>query len=340
MALRGGVAGLLAFAAAGFCGCVAEPMDPAAGALPLVVAPPTAPAGTDAATAAFYESILAQLLEAHADADLPRMQSLLGFGLRSATPAWARDRLEGLRALAKGLAFEQFQQRNATLRQKAAADASPHDIGAPLDFEFVLTAPPDGPWSLGGEAGPDPVAFRVFFVIREARLDGAVQRLEDEDVLRLPAALTMTAEPLVLPIRLDLGPSDAVRRDVEVQVELLPGYVQCGEDRAPVRRLPLAKAQAQQWPAGHDVIRSAPLKTLRRAQQLGDPAHFPHVRLAAEFAPPSERPEVVAALIEWVRLGRPDQALVAMAALAELHPEAGIAVGDRDAWLYWRQARR
>ena len=65
-----------------------------------------------------------------------------------------------------------------------------------------------------------------------------------------------------------------------------------------------------------------------------------YVRLAAEFAPPAERPEVERALMDWVRLGRPDQALVAMAALRAITERGAPAVGDRDAWLSWWESRR
>jgi hypothetical protein len=105
-----------------------------------------------------------------------------------------------------------------------------------------------------------------------------------------------------------------------------------------VRRTPLATASATQWPRGHQAIRERPLATLRAALRLGDPAHFPHVWLAAAFAPADARPQVEQLLIDQVRLGRPDQALVAMVALRDL----GVAdlPLERDRWLAWWQGRR
>jgi hypothetical protein len=86
-------------------------------------------------------------------------------------------------------------------------------------------------------------------------------------------------------------------------------------------------------------VRAQPLATLRAAIQRGDAEHFAHVRLAAEFAPDAERPRVQELLIDQVRLGRPDQALVAMATLRATGA-ADIAIGDRERWLAWWQARR
>jgi hypothetical protein len=44
--------------------------------------------------------------------------------------------------------------------------------------------------------------------------------------------------------------------------------------------------------------------------------------------------------MQWVRLGTPQQALVAMAALASIDPSAKAPLGDRDAWLLWWESRR
>ena len=47
----------------------------------------------------------------------------------------------------------------------------------------------------------------------------------------------------------------------------------------------------------------------------------------------------MALLIEQIRFGRQDQALVAMAALQVIAGET-LPIGDRQAWLAWWQARR
>jgi hypothetical protein len=129
-----------------------------------------------------------------------------------------------------------------------------------------------------------------------------------------------------------------VRRELTVRVDLLPGYVATAGVRAPVRRTPLAATKTTQWPGGHRAIRERPLETLRAALRLGDPAHFPHVWLAAVFAPAEARPQVEQLLIDQVRLGRADQAQVAMVALRDL----GVAdlPPERERWLAWWQSRR
>ena len=106
-----------------------------------------------------------------------------------------------------------------------------------------------------------------------------------------------------------------------------------------MQRTDIASAGLTQWPAGYEAIAKAPLVTLREALRRGDPAHFAHVFVAASFAGADERDAATALLIEQVRFGRQDQALVAMAALQVL-TGAQLPSGDREAWLAWWQARR
>lgn len=321
--------------------------DPVATAVPVVLEPIAAPAGTDQTLVQFYESLLAQMLEAHQDRDLPRLRTLLEGVAPLAQPDWVAPRIAGFDALSCGLQFELATEQKGRLSEVepvAAADGIAPlprtSIGSELVYEFELPAPPGGPWRLGAVGEPDPVAFQVALVVREHFLDGTEKKLEDADVIRLDRAIELADEPLRLPVRIDLGASECVRREVELSVQLLPGYVRRGDLRAPVRTTLVASGRALQWPPGHEVIRTAPLRTLQNAQRLGDRAHFKHVRLAAEFAPPTERPEVERALMEWVRLGRPDQALVAMAALRAITERGAPVVGDRDAWLSWWESRR
>ena len=350
------VAGLCAFSVAvAVSGCVTTAVedDPVATAVPVVIDVPVAPTGTDRTLVEFYDSVLAQLHEDHQDRDQARLRSLVESYLRAGVPEWARQRLEGFRALAFGLQFELHAAQHTRLetasavlidgasdRSTTASASAPDSIGEAVDYLLVLPAPPDGPWYLGGRGDRDPVSFRFALVIREHFLDGSEKRIEDAEVVQLDVALELATESLRLPVRLDLGASEAVHREVQITVELLPGYLQVGEMRAPVRRTQLATGLARQWPKGHEAIRKAPLLTLQNAMKLGDRAHFKHVRLAAEFAPREQRTEVENALMEWVRIGRADQALVAMAALHAIEPQATASVGDRDAWLLWWESRR
>jgi hypothetical protein len=378
-----GLRAFLALLSAASCVSAPEDVDPVAVVSPMVVSTQSAPDGTDPALVAFYESVLAQLQEAHRARDFLRMRRLVDTYLIDAAPQWAMPRLQGFRDLSFGLQFERHAAEHAELAQVFAGDEAkpnasgpqpltpPSDgaavgsslvlpgteaaqvapaaakvidpsatIGAPLDFELRLPTPPDGPWRLGGKDERDPVAFRVTVVIRDRFLDGSMRKVEDAEVVRLEQGVELAVEPLVLPVRFELGSSTCARREIEVFAELLPGYVQAAESRAPVRLTSLAKARVVQWPKGHEAMRAAPLAALQRAMNLGDRDHFLHVRVASEFAAVKDLSATEDLLMGWVRLGTPEQALVAMAALREIDATATAPIGDRDAWLSWWESRR
>lgn len=342
-------AGLVAFCAAlAACVTTTDVDDPEAKAEPVVVTDVGAPEGSDPALVEFYRSILLQIGEAHRERDYERMRTLVDAYLVDVAPDWATERLVGFRQLSYGLQFELHAAESAVLAQvvmpsdSVPADALPADtVGAPLDFELRLAAPEDGEWRLGAKDDADPVAFRVTVLIRERFLDGSARTVEDAEVVRLERSIDLATEPLVLPVRFDLGSSSCVRREVELFAELLPGYVQHGDSRAPVRQTRLAKARATQWPKGHEALRKEPLAALRRAMERGDREQFLRVRVAAEFAGKADLPTVERLLMDWVRLGTPEQARIAMAALHDLdRTGSSPKVGDRDAWLSWWESRR
>ena len=380
-----GLRAFLALLCAAACVSAPDEVDPVAVVTPMVVSTQTAPDGTDPALVAFYESVLAQLQEAHRARDFLRMRRLVDTYLVDAAPQWAMPRLQGFRDLSFGLQFEMHAAEHAALAQVVAADdatpranppapsvpsddaaaqpslvipgeepsqgapegqaaPAPADpsatIGEALEFELRVPTPPDGPWRLGGKDERDPVAFRVTVVIRDRFLDGSMRKVEDAEVVRLDRSVELAAEPLVLPVRFELGSSSCARREVELFAELLPGYVQAADSRAPVRLTSLAKARVVQWPKGHEAVRKDPLAALRRAMERGDRDHFLHVRVASEFAAGKDLSATEDLLMGWVRLGTPEQALVAMAALREIDATATAPIGDRDAWLSWWESRR
>ncbi len=332
-------------------GCVTTVVDdnPLTGATtdPVVIELPNAATSPDdVAVQQFYESILARLHAAHRERDLETMHALIGGYLRDEAPAWARQRLLGFRALAAGLQFEQFVARSARIAtstpapaEGTAAAADVESVGTPMQVELELPTMPGTMVRLGGRDDDDPVAFQVVIRVTDQFLDGSTREHRDSDILRLPVGVALDTAPVQLPVRIDLGSGDAVRRVTDVRIDLLPGYVHVGDDRAPVRRTTLAATTLTQWAAGHREIRQAPLASLRAAQQQGDPASWPRIRLAAEFASAAERADVEALLIDWVRLGTPQQAIVAMATLRAIGC-AQNPVGDRDGWLAWWQSHR
>jgi hypothetical protein len=293
----------------------------------------------------FYDGLLARLHEAHREQDLTTMQALLAGYTRDDVPSWARDRLAGFEALVVGLMIE-LHVRVAARLEPVGDPLQRDDIGEACAWELVLPPLPGLPIGLGGQGDADPVAFGVSISVRDEFVDGTTRTLEIDDgrgrgaeLVRLPAAFTLANEPLRLPIRLQPDDSIAVRRDFDLRVDLLPGYMQAAGQRAPVRRTLLGTATATQWPRGHQAIRRSPLETFQAAVRLGDLPHFPHVRLAAAFAPAEHRRQIEAAMIDWVRLGSPEQAIVATATLRALGA-AQLPVGDRDAWLAWWQEHR
>ncbi len=302
-----------------------------------VVMPIGGPAagGDEAVLQAVYESLLVRLTEAYRHRDLPELRSLLAGYQRDTAPAWARERMDGFVALADGLAFELHCRERATLAQPVPVPP----LGAEVTFALRLPPLPGATVVLGGERDAAPTSIGVWFWIADDHADGSVRQHESNATLRLPARTAIGETGLEQPLALTLAGDTVVRRRVVAEAWLLPGYVTVADRRAPVRRSLLGRAEIDQYPAGHEAIRARPLLTLREAMRLGDPDHFAHVWLGAAFAPAEDREAVLQALIDWVRLGRPDQQRVAMAALKNVTGARPV-VGDREGWLAWWQARR
>jgi hypothetical protein len=327
---------VLPFWAAG-CITVEEPEDDSAALARSVVIPlQTAAIPSQHPLAQFYEGVLTRLHAAHSDGDLAGLEALLRDYNRPDAPDWARQRLHGYRLVALGMAFE--KQCAATVRLENAAAAA-QSIGDALTLDLVLEQSPERAVVLGGDEDPDPTRFQVRVDIEDRFVDGSVLSHEAGGVVALPAPVDLSVRELRLPIRFELPDSGAVRRTLQVRVDLVAGYVQVEGERAPIRGRTLASSIATQLPRGSEPIRAKPLATLREALRRGDPAHFPHVFLAATMTEGRDREAAIADLVESVRIGTPAAAQVAMATLHEL-TGAKIPIGDRDAWLAWGQARR
>ena len=314
-----------------------------------VVVPIVGGAATRNPLQEFYDGVYLRLNEAHQEQDLALMQALLANYEREDVSEAIAQRLAGFRALAMGLEFELHAVAQARLRAAVPAGEDPVDdgqepaaseeIGKVSHYELVLPPLAGVAVKLGGGSVDDPIAFGVDVRIRDYYLDGSSRTHEDGDVVLLSETVLLQNQPLRLPLELDLGPSAAVKRELDLRIDLLPGYLGIADRRVPVRRTTLAARSDTQWPQGLLGVRDKPLQVLRDAMAIGDASRFMHVRLAAEFASADKQQEVRRALIDWVRLGRPDQAMVAMAALAAT-TDVAIPVGDRDGWLAWWQASR
>ncbi|MBX3461713.1 MAG: hypothetical protein KF830_00965 [Planctomycetes bacterium] len=289
----------------------------------------------------FCGGVLRRLQAAAEEGDPELVEALVGTYQRPGLPAPFAEALRGYEAVARGLRW----QRHAAATAALALAGAPADGAAvpPLGAAFVVhleVAPPPLPVRLGARGGEDPCGFAVTLAFHDTFVDGSTRSTRTQDFVWLPAPFEFEGEaPLVVPIGVDAAAGEAVRRVVHLRVDLMPGHARIDGRRAPVQRTTLASLALTQWPAGHEALARAPLQGLQEALRRGDPAHFPHVFVAAAFVTGDEREPAMALLVDRIRFGRPDQALVASVALREV---AGIDLppGDRDAWLAWWQARR
>jgi hypothetical protein len=336
----GFVSGLLLAA----CAAAPEGEDPlaqvqAADSTALVV-PFGATAGEeDGVLAGFYANVLERMHEAYGERDangapsgIDSLQRLLLLYRNDGVPGWAKQRMDGFAAAAEGAVFERHVRSASRILVP-----QPVPLGENLVVRLQVDGLPGSTIRLGGEEEDKPFFLSAWFEFADTYVDGSTRRQEGEAVVRLPRSHDLTlATPLELPLELGAAPAGAVRRKVAIRIEMLPGHVGGADMSCPVRRAPMARGEAEQLPLGADKLRAAPLASLREAMAIGDAQRFPAVYLSACFLPPDQRREGMELLVQWVRLGRPDQARVAMAALRELSGEP-ITVGDRERWLAWWQ---
>lgn len=305
----------------------------------------------DSAVEALYGRILQQLQEASRNQppdlpDLVQLEALLERYDRSGLPPRVEASMAGFRGIAAGLRVAERLRAAAEIvwlgpagRLEPSQPASVAPIGVPIQVE--LRIPPIGmPIAFGGRADAEPARFLVGIEVEDSYVSGARNRWSNQDLVDLPNTLELLGEArLVVPVGIAMPGGDSVRRRLRVTFEQLPGFVRQDGARIPVRRTLLAAAELTQFPRGADEVAKAPLEHLRRA--LGDflPATFPRAFVAAMFVRDPEREPAIDLLVDTVRLGRAEQALVAMVCLREIDAN-GPPVGDRDGWLAWWQGRR
>ena len=297
--------------------------------------------------AQFYASVLRQLNEATKDGDLPQLEALLASYERVDLPPAVQDRIRGYRGIARGLRFCREAAQRATIElvtPEAGAEAPPAEggvpaLGAPLRLEMRLPAG-SVPVLLGGRDDADPIGFLVAITVDDSFVEGSTQSSQSHNFSWQTSAFELAAGAVLrLPIEIDLAGVTAVRREVHVRVDLMPGYVRVAGERAPVSQTAIAARTLTQWPVGYGAVAAAPLTELKAALGAFGPKTFARAWLAAAATKGPDREVAIDLLLEQVRLGRADQAQVAMAALRGI---TGIQflVGDRDAWLAWSRDRR
>jgi hypothetical protein len=288
--------------------------------------------------------VLLRMQEAQQERDLSQLETLLASYERPDLPPRIQEHLAGYRAVAIGLRFLDSAPRQSKLLLAPTAaggerPSAPPPLGEPLRLELQLAAGVE-PARLGGRDAEDPVRFAVAVTVDDSFVDGGSRSASTTEFVWLPADFDLTGSSvLTLPIAVDLGGGDAVRRTVLVRVDLMPGYATVAERRVPIRRTRLAAASFTQWPKGYEALAKAPLAELKAALRRFEPSQFARAWLAALQIGSEERPQAIALLIEQVRFGGPEQAQVAMAALRSI-TGVEVPVGDRDGWLAWWQQRR
>lgn len=287
----------------------------------------------------FHANVLERMHQAYSERDargaptgVDTLRRLLQLYRTDAVPRTARLHMDGFAAAAEGAGFELHVRSASRIEVPQAVQ-----LGENLVVRLHVDGMKGTTIRLGGEDEDKPFFLSAWFEFEDTYVDGSRRSQEGEAVVRLPRSHELSeASPLQLPLELGAAPAGAVRRKVAIRIEMLPGHVGVADMTCPVRRTPMARGAVEQLPLGADKLRAAPLASLREAMALGDAQRFPAVYLSACFLPQDQRRDGMELLVQWVRLGRPDQARVAMAALRELSGEP-ITVGDRERWLAWWQ---
>ena len=290
----------------------------------------------------FYGSIFERMQGAVSDRDGAQLDELLAQYDRPDLPERLRTALDAYAAVSLGLHFQQHAVAETSVTLEPSPEVPAGDaptVGATLMFQLEL---PPGPKAarLGGRDDDDPTGFAIAVTIDDTFVDGSTRSSTAQDFAWLPEGLLLAGDELLrVPIAVDVPAGEAVQRSVHVRVDLMPGYVEIDGQRAPVRRTAIGACSITQWPEGCQEVAEAPLAALKEAIRIGDAAHFADVYMGAVFTRGEEREQALALLIDQVRFGRPEQAVVAMTALRAATGEP-LPSADRDAWLAWWQARR
>ncbi len=371
VAVRASLAPLLACFAAG-CVTTYTPIDLVGQVSELPVSQPiaipilAAQGGNNRLLLEFYSGILRRLQDAADDGDVALLDSLVASYDKPNIPGSVSQHLAGYRAIGRGIRFRQHAIQKAVLELRlpdvakpdAAKPAAAVVVGAKGDggAESKLVAAPKVPAlgkdlrlrlrlpamanavTLGGRNSRNPIGFSVSVTVEDEYVDGSSRSLHTDGVVWLPERFELVGDnELLLPIDVGAASGDAVRRNVTVRIDMR-GHVEIDGIRAPVKSTSIAAGSYTQWPAGYDIIAKQPLAALKLALGAFQPKNFASVYLAALKIPAAHQYEACALLMDQVRFGRADQAQVAMAALQNV-TGLSIAVGDRDAWLGWWQAR-
>ncbi len=283
------------------------------------------------ASAAYYSSVLAQMQAAAAEREPEHLRQLLDLHDRPGVPGWVEQRMSGFKLQVPVLEFERHVEFSAAIEVVGEVPA----LGEAMLFQFAIPPAPLKQVVLFSGSSVDSARFLARIRIREFDCYGSVSDWSTSSLVVLPEDVRIAGSSgLRFPLELEALPSDGAYREVRIEVDWMPGYLQLGRDRVSNSRVAATHEELKSYPLGVESVRRAPLTTMRNALRLGDEAHFNHIFLAAHFMPEDLWREAQELLIAPIRLQGPDLARVCMASLA-LISDADLAVDDRQGWLRW-----
>ncbi len=239
-------------------------------------------AGRGSLVSSWWSSFFRQCQEAVREKDPGRLESLLASVRGKNPPSWAGETLARFQAVFRGMKIA----GEGKVRARFALGHRDFREGDIVFFGLRLENHLDGPVSL-----PAP-GTRGFLQARLQVVDYGVfgEKWESKRPLNLPLDQPLALGPGEVrfegfqPFHASL-PGGAVMRIVRFRGDLLLGSVLVKGEILPLKSLPAQPTEMRVFPRGYESIARKPLLTLKRALELGDRKHFPHVFLSAVFMP-------------------------------------------------------
>jgi hypothetical protein len=235
---------------------------------------------TQPVVAEFYGGVLQRMHEAAVERDPATLEALVASYTRPDLPEHMQQRVKGYGEVARGLRFREHARAQSKLvlmplpsngSEPAPVEAGYPALGAPVQLELQLPASAT-PLVLGGRDDDHPIAFSISIVVEDTTAEGGSGSSSHNRTVWLPEEFALRGRAVLrLPILVDLPGGNAVKRHVTVRVDLMPGYVQHEQGRAPVPRTTLAATALTQWPVGYGNVAKAPLAELRRPATTARP---------------------------------------------------------------------
>ena len=256
------------------------------GTAPIVISRRTG-AG-DPVVSSWWTSFFTQCQEAMREKDTAHLESLLASVEGKHPPSWAGESLARFKAVLRGMKIA----AEGGVRARFALARRDFKEGDVVYFGLRLENHRDQGVSL-----PAP-GVRGFLQARLQVVDYGVfgEKWVSKRPLNIPLNRPFSLAPGEVkfegfqPFQAFL-PAGAVMRVVRFEGDLLLGSILAGGERLPLKSLPAQPTELRVFPKGFEPIARKPLLTLKRALELGDRKHFPHVFLSAVFMPSALKEE-------------------------------------------------